>query len=70
MADLILDGSYNAHIRRMRVEYKCRRDALREAISKHAQADLLIHPCCAGQHLVAEFSDENWPEDTVIANKL
>ena len=57
MASFMEDGSFNAHIRRMRSAYKGRRDILMTALEQHAAGILLTEPCHAGLHLVTRFHD-------------
>lgn len=59
MALFMEDGSYNAHIRRMRAAYKSRRDLLVDALEEQASHLLRPDPCRAGMHLVARFTDPN-----------
>lgn len=57
MAYFMEDGSFNAHIRRMRSAYKSRRDILLAALEQHATGILRAEPCHAGLHLVTRFND-------------
>ncbi|MDX1743836.1 MAG: PLP-dependent aminotransferase family protein [Ruegeria sp.] len=63
------DGSFNAHIRRMKVAYKARRDILVAALEEHASHLLRPEPCRAGMHLVARFVDPS-VSDQAMAQKL
>ena len=58
MAHFMEDGSFNAHIRRMRQAYQTRRDLLIAALEEHAAHILQPEPCLAGMHLVARFNDK------------
>ena len=52
LANFMLDGSFNSHIRKMKQAYRQRRDLLIESLEKHA-ADLFeLEPCHAGLHLI------------------
>ncbi|MCP5085300.1 MAG: PLP-dependent aminotransferase family protein [Rhodobacteraceae bacterium] len=63
------DGSFNAHLRRMKLVYKKRRDILVHALEEHACSLLRPEPCRAGMHLVTLFSDSS-VRDHEIAKRL
>lgn len=69
MAHFMVDGSYNAHIRRMKTAYQSRRDTLVTALEMHAGQILESKPCGTGMHLVSHFIDENI-SDLSMAKKL
>ena len=69
MAYFMEDGNYNAHIRRMRVAYKNRRDVLVQALAEHASHILTAEACRAGMHLVTRFNDPT-VSDQVMAQQL
>jgi GntR family transcriptional regulator/MocR family aminotransferase len=53
LAHFMLDGDFNAHIRKMRVAYRQRRDRLIESLEQHASDLFELEPCHAGMHLIA-----------------
>ncbi len=53
LANFMLDGNFNAHIRKMRVAYRRRRDKLILTLEQHASDLFEQEPCHAGMHLVA-----------------
>lgn len=69
LAHFMADGSYNAHIRKMRILYEKRRDLLIEALTTYA-ADLFeLEPCHAGMHLIGWLRDQS-TNDTDIAEAI
>ena len=56
LALLLESGRYDRHLRRMRAEYAHRRDALVEALAKHAP-DIRLTGLAAGFHAVAHLPD-------------
>ena len=59
MADFIAKGSYDKHIRRMRLSYRRRRDRLVEALQPF---DVGISGLSAGLHLLLTLPDGTEPE--------
>lgn len=59
MSYFMEDGSFNAHIRKMRQEYRNRRDILVKALQTDLAGILQPEPCLAGMHLIARFTDKN-----------
>ncbi|HKI00732.1 MAG TPA: PLP-dependent aminotransferase family protein [Thermoanaerobaculia bacterium] len=57
LADFIAEGHFGRHIRRMRMLYRERRDALVEAIRKELGDRLQVHDGQAGLHLVATLAE-------------
>lgn len=57
LAAFIADGHLAQHVRRMRVLYRRRRQALLAAIARHGGDLFTIRASDAGLHLVAEFRD-------------
>ncbi|MCP4008308.1 MAG: PLP-dependent aminotransferase family protein [Proteobacteria bacterium] len=53
LANFMLDGSFNAHIRKMRLAYRQRRDRLIECLERYASDLFELAPCHAGMHLIA-----------------
>ena len=53
LANFMLDGNFNAHIRKMRVAYRQRRDRLISSLEQHASDLFELEPCHAGMHLIA-----------------
>ncbi|MEU9831492.1 PLP-dependent aminotransferase family protein [Streptosporangium sp. NPDC048047] len=60
LADLIRDGGYDRHLRRMRREYRVRRDALTRALAGHLP-EVTVRGVSAGLHLLAELPGD-WDE--------
>ncbi len=53
-ARFVRSGELDRHLRRMRVQYRCRRDALLDAISRHCPG-WKVRGAAAGLHCVAEI---------------
>jgi GntR family transcriptional regulator/MocR family aminotransferase len=56
LADFIREGDFTRHIRRMRVLYLKRQNALVAAVQKHLKSMLHVEPADAGMHLVGWLS--------------
>lgn len=56
LADFIREGHFARHVRRMRMLYEARRDALLEACEKHLKGLLEVERADAGMHLVGWLS--------------
>ncbi|GII52990.1 GntR family transcriptional regulator [Planotetraspora thailandica] len=56
LAHLIASGGYDRHLRRMRREYRTRRDAMTAALAEHLP-EIAVHGISAGLHLYAEMPD-------------
>lgn len=69
LARFMLDGSFNAHIRKMRNLYRLRRDKLIVSLKKHASELFKLEPCHAGMHLIGWLRDHSVP-DTRIASAI
>ena len=69
LARFMLDGSFNAHVRKMRNLYRQRRDLLIEQINTHLPEKFEIAPCRAGMHLVAWLKDRS-ANETDIASTI
>lgn len=52
LAGFMLDGGFNAHIRKMRALYRLRRDTLVDSLTEYAGDLFEIEPCHAGMHLI------------------
>ncbi len=52
LSTFMLDGSFNAHIRKMRSLYRKRRDLVTDCLSQHASHLFELEPCRAGMHLI------------------
>ena len=52
MADFIADGHFARHLRRMRVEYEARQNALVDAVRRELGDTLRVEPSGTGMHLV------------------
>ena len=53
LANFMQDGSFNAHIRKMRTLYRHRRDLLIASLERRASHMFELEPCRAGMHLIA-----------------
>ncbi|GAT69645.1 gntR family transcriptional regulator [Planomonospora sphaerica] len=65
LADLLRTGAYDRHLRRMRREYRARRDALVRALAEHLP-EVAVWGVSAGLHLFAELPG-GWDERAVAA---
>ncbi|MBG0815038.1 PLP-dependent aminotransferase family protein [Planomonospora sp. ID82291] len=65
LADLLRTGAYDRHLRRMRREYRARRDALVRALAEHLP-EITVRGVSAGLHLLAELPG-GWDERAVAA---
>lgn len=63
LADFITTGDYDRHLRRMRREYRARRDALTRALGEHLP-EITVRGVSAGLHLLAELP-KGWDEALV-----
>nr|BFE83551.1 PLP-dependent aminotransferase family protein [Planobispora longispora] len=63
LADFVRSGAYDRHLRRMRREYRARRDTLVRALAAHLP-EITVHGVSAGLHLLAELP-EGWDEGAV-----
>lgn len=70
MANFINNGSFNAHLRRMKPLYRARRDKLVTALKKHANDILTADRNRAGQHLIVRFKTDEAIPDTVFSKAL
>lgn len=52
LAGFMLDGGFNAHIRKMRALYRLRRDTLVDGLTGQAGDLFELEPCHAGMHLI------------------
>jgi len=66
VADLIGEGHFERHVRRMNTEYRSRLHALEEAMRRYCHGALELRPVTAGLHAVA---DVLVGEDTAIARE-
>jgi GntR family transcriptional regulator / MocR family aminotransferase len=55
MADFILEGHFGRHVRRMRVAYRERLEALRAAAERHCRGVLHVRPVATGLHALADL---------------
>ncbi|MBG0826204.1 PLP-dependent aminotransferase family protein [Planomonospora sp. ID67723] len=60
LADFVRSGAYDRHLRRMRREYRTRRDTLVRALAEHLP-QITVHGVSAGLHLLAELP-RGWDE--------
>ena len=65
LARFMHDGSFNAHIRKMRLLYRRRRDLLTEALERHAGDLFELEPCRAGMHMIGWLRDGSLSETRV-----
>ncbi len=61
----IQSGDLERHIRRMKREYKSRRDCLLELLSIYFGEQVHIHGTAAGMHVVAEFEGIDFTEERI-----
>ncbi|GAA2861144.1 PLP-dependent aminotransferase family protein [Streptosporangium fragile] len=64
LADFIRTGGYDRHLRKMRREYRARRDALVRALGEHLP-EVAVHGVSAGLHLFAELPG-GWEERRAV----
>jgi GntR family transcriptional regulator / MocR family aminotransferase len=57
LADLMLEGHFDRHIRRMRTAYRERREALMGAAERYCRGALRLRPIHSGLHAVADLED-------------
>jgi GntR family transcriptional regulator/MocR family aminotransferase len=69
LARFMEDGSYNAHIRKMRILYQKRRDLLIEALENCANDLFELEPCHAGMHLIGWLKDQS-ADDKDVAKAI
>ena len=58
LAMFIREGHYDRHLRRARLIYRERYDALRSAVGRELRGMLSLEPAAAGTHVVARFDSE------------
>jgi GntR family transcriptional regulator / MocR family aminotransferase len=68
LARFISEGHYASHVRRMRVVYGARHDALVEAIARHFGTSLPVLGSDAGLHLVLGLPPE--VDDEALAQRI
>jgi GntR family transcriptional regulator/MocR family aminotransferase len=54
VADLIGEGHFERHVRRMNIEYRARLQALEEAVWRYCHGALALRPVATGLHAVAD----------------
>jgi GntR family transcriptional regulator/MocR family aminotransferase len=59
LADLMIGGHFERHLRRMQMEYRARLEALSEAVTRHCCGALELRPVTAGLHAVADLNEVN-----------
>jgi GntR family transcriptional regulator/MocR family aminotransferase len=67
LADFLQEGHFARHIRRMRLLYAERRDALLEALEAQASPDLQIIPTPGGLHVLARLREGL--DDSIVAER-
>jgi GntR family transcriptional regulator/MocR family aminotransferase len=65
VADFMARGHFARHLRRMRVSYKARRDALVSALSQRFGGEIDLAPRAGGLHVLARFPNER--NDVLLA---
>ena len=55
LADFMTGGHFERHLRRMRTEYRARRDALTDAAARHCRGALQLRPVVTGLHAIADL---------------
>jgi len=55
VADLIGEGHFERHVRRMSLEYRARLDALEEAVRRYCRGALELRPVTTGLHAAADL---------------
>ena len=66
LAQLIVSGAYDRHVRRMRVHYRRRRDRLVAAVARHAPR-VRVSGIAAGLHAVLELPTDGPGEAELVA---
>ncbi len=69
LAHFIDDGSYNSHIRKMRILYRRRHEVLSEHLRAGLSDVVEIRPSAAGLHLIAHLVDKRL-DDRAVAQAL
>jgi GntR family transcriptional regulator/MocR family aminotransferase len=59
VAEFMAQGHFASHIRRMRLQYKAQRDALADALARHAGDAVIVNRPDQGMHLVAGLREGN-----------
>jgi GntR family transcriptional regulator/MocR family aminotransferase len=57
VAEFMAEGHYERHLRRMRVEYRARRDALVQAVRRHCDGALSLREVTTGLHALADLTE-------------
>ena len=65
LARFMLDGNFNAHIRKMRALYRQRRDLLVDSMAQYADDLFELEPCHAGMHLIGWLRDRDLADEAV-----
>ena len=55
LADFMTGGHFERHLRRMRTEYRVRRNALADAAARHCRGALQLRPVATGLHAIADL---------------
>jgi GntR family transcriptional regulator / MocR family aminotransferase len=66
VADLIGEGHFERHVRRMNIEYRARLQALEEAVRRYCDGGLKLRPVTAGLHAVADLLTA---DDAIVARE-
>jgi GntR family transcriptional regulator/MocR family aminotransferase len=67
LADFIREGHFARHLRRMRLVYARRREALLEGLARHCEDHLTVHNADAGLHLVTRLPAGTSDRDVLAA---
>jgi GntR family transcriptional regulator/MocR family aminotransferase len=70
LADFLRSGQFGVHLRRMRRLYRGRRDALLEALHKHAGDAVVVHGASAGIHVALQLNDAALRDTDIAAAAL
>jgi GntR family transcriptional regulator/MocR family aminotransferase len=65
LAEFLTSGTYDRHVRRMRLRYRARRDRLVAALAEHAPW-VRVSGIAAGLHVVLELPPDSEPLDALI----
>jgi GntR family transcriptional regulator/MocR family aminotransferase len=66
LADFMIGGHFDRHLRRMRTEYRARLDALTDAAARHCGDALDLRPVTTGLHAVFDLRDA---DELVVAHE-
>ena len=70
LAELIEDGTFARHVRRLQRVYRERREVLATALHRHLRDELVVLPSSAGLHFGARFADGSIDTDALALRAL